>query len=275
MLDHTALHEAGQALVLLNQDKADLLQAQHEETLSLLAFGMAHDYNNILQSVMASVAMARAFAKDPAQVMGILAVAEAGWSQAKELGSNLQLLRQTREEAQQMGSLVPLLREVLDTTFQPPASTVTYAVPEDLPPARFSERQLARVFEVLARNAAEAMGGTGSIHLEATLARVALDDPLPLGPGEYLHLALCDLVIVVEALQLADDDIRGVQGQDLETPQIRVQELSGVPLDRVGQEGEPRAHHIQVDLMLPVQGCILAGQGKQGFCDLADNRVDP
>jgi len=48
------------------------------------------------------------------------------------------------------------------------------------------------VFEILARNAEEAMGGEGTVIVEAGVTNVALDGPLPLGPGEYLHLTLSD-----------------------------------------------------------------------------------
>lgn len=45
-------------------------------------------------------------------------------------------------------------------------------------------------------------------------------------------------------------------------------------LGRVRQERDPGADHIQVDLMLPVQGRVFASQGKKALCDFPDHRID-
>jgi signal transduction histidine kinase len=181
-------HEAA----VLHQAKAELLQAQHEETLGILAGGMAHDYNNLIQAVMTQVAMARLAIAKPALALEFLNQAETGWAQAKELGSNLLLLSRTRDFTRQTGSILPTLRKVLDLKLQPPAFTVSYDLPEDLPMVRYNPRQLERVFAVLATNAQEAMGSQGRLQVQATLASIALDDPLALRPGDYLQLSLSD-----------------------------------------------------------------------------------
>jgi signal transduction histidine kinase len=179
-------------LEALRQENLDLLQGRHEETLGLLASGMAHDYNNLFQSVITLTAMARLSLGDPGRAMGFLQDLEPCWVQAKVLGQSLVQLSDHRDAGRHTGALEPRLRAAVAAALAATGTGVTWALAEDLPPVRFHPEQLDRVFQSLARNASEAMAGGGALRIEGRLLQVEPGGPLGLAGGPHLHVAFTD-----------------------------------------------------------------------------------
>jgi signal transduction histidine kinase len=179
-------------LAALRKEKLDLLQARHEESLGLLASGMAHDYNNLFQSIITMTTMARLTLGEPAKAAEFLSGLEPCWQQAKALGQSLIQLADRRDAGRRTGALEPVLRAALASALGATATAVTWALPEGLPAVRFQEAQLDRVFQSLARNASEAMAGGGVLRVEGEALEVEPQGPLGLAAGPYLRLRISD-----------------------------------------------------------------------------------
>ena len=61
-----------------------------------------------------------------------------------------------------------------------------------LPPVRHHRARLGRVFAILAENAAEAMDRGGTLTVTGEPVTLDAQTPLPLPPGDYVHLAFRD-----------------------------------------------------------------------------------
>ena len=179
-------------LAELQAHKLELLQSQHEQTLVILAGGMAHDYNNLLQSLMTTVATARLCRNNPARAFDLLDSAEVAWGQIKELSENLALLSEKRVAGWTAEPVEPTLKATLDESLQATKSTVDLELPTDLPPVSFNPPQLKRVISILASNALDAMGGAGRLQVAGQVREVTQEDPLPLPAGSYLELSFTD-----------------------------------------------------------------------------------
>ncbi len=196
-LEAAALHCAHELSVpreqaALHKQKLALLQAQHVEAIGVLAGGIAHDYNNLLQAVMINIAMAKRSRSDPDQVFLLLDAAESAWEEIRELGNRLGLLQPRESSYQYINNLEVHLREALDKLVGASGCNLEVVLPEGLPGVSFNRRQMKEAMGILASNAVEAMGGSGTLRIEGKTRRIRPEEPVPVAPGDYLELSFSD-----------------------------------------------------------------------------------
>jgi signal transduction histidine kinase len=173
----------------------DQRQAQLEAILQIFAEGIAHDYNNLLQALMLFVGLAKESRNDPDTVLDLLNTAESSWAEIRELGNRLRLLGRSTAAFEDTYSLESILGAAWDESVG--GSNCRLALDfadfaEGLPTLRLDKVQIKMVIKILARNAIEAMGGSGTLHIAGKVRQVRSEDSLPLVPGAYLHLACTD-----------------------------------------------------------------------------------
>ncbi len=173
----------------------DQRQAQLEAILGVFADGMAHDYNNLLQALMLFVDLAKECRNDPDAVFELLTTVESSWAEIRELGNRLELLGRSAVAFEDTYSLESILSAAWDEEVRGSSCRLALEFAEfaeGLPALRLNMVQIKMVIKILARNAIEAMGGSGTLRIEGKVRQVRRADALPLVPGAYLHLACTD-----------------------------------------------------------------------------------
>ena len=170
-------------------------EQRRQQAISVLAAGIAHDYNNMLQTILGNVSLARLVAPPQVDLALYLEHAEASASEAGALGHKLAILANAGMNKLKEVPLVPLISAVLRDATEDTAVVCEVALAEDLPPAvqvTGDVRLLTALFAHLAVNAIEAMPDGGTLSASLSVATLAAGDGLPLPPGDYLHVALHD-----------------------------------------------------------------------------------
>ena len=165
---------------------------QHEEAMGILAGGMAHDYNNLLQSLLSSVSLAKLYSEPGSKVQAVLAVTEQCWDQARELGEQLIILAQAAEGLERLGQIKPHLVTSAQAAHKNSNITLEMQLPDDLPELRFNESRLLMVFSNLVANALEAMPEGGKLVIAGEVAELEEPDDLSFLPGRYVHISFAD-----------------------------------------------------------------------------------
>jgi signal transduction histidine kinase len=171
-------------------------QAEKMESVSRLAGGIAHEFNNLMATVVATASMgAREAPPDGTAREDFDTIRQAG-QRAAALTRQLQAFagrpvdtRRPVDVAAQVNGLAPRLREVAG-----PAVALRVAV-EPAPAALADPDQLSTVLSHLTANAAQAMpaGGTLSVTVRAEVLDQPLASPfLAAPPGHYVALAVSD-----------------------------------------------------------------------------------
>jgi signal transduction histidine kinase/CheY-like chemotaxis protein len=190
--------EPGGRLVVVAQDATErraleeqLRQAQKLESVGRLAGGVAHDFNNVLGSIIPCVDLLRRRVQDPKAVTYLDTIEKSSQRAADVVRRLLAFSRSGEFRAvpldlnEAVEGALKLLRPGLKDV------RVDWRPDSHLPLVRADETQIQQAVINLALNAVDAMGGRGSLHLETRhqpgdrLVQLVVEDT---GPGipEYL-----------------------------------------------------------------------------------------
>jgi len=189
-------------MVLAFRDITDSLRIQEErtrtarlESLGLLAGGMAHDFNNVLTSVMGSVSTARATLPDAGPSANLLLQAEQACVRARQLTWQLLTFSKGGVPVKKTVAIAGILKESANMALRRSPVRCVFDLPEDLWMVEADEIQLVQVFTNLLINAQEAMPQGGVITVTAgnlVEADRRSECALPVVPGNYLRVSIAD-----------------------------------------------------------------------------------
>ena len=182
------IHAEEQQTVLSKQ----LQQAHKMEAVGIMAGGMAHDFNNILTSVIGYIYLARQNIEPGSKADSLLDKAEKSYSQARDLGQHLLTLAVGGNQQMLRINPEPLIRDSITAEVLNTAVTVSFELPLYMPHVMADENALRQVMHALTVNALEAMPSGGTLSVTANSCAITCNDVLNLKEGYYLRITLRD-----------------------------------------------------------------------------------
>jgi two-component system, cell cycle sensor histidine kinase and response regulator CckA len=178
-----------------------LLQTQKLESLAVLAGGVAHEFNNLLTSILGHADLAIQDLPADSPTTGNLIAIEKAARRAAAISQHL-LAYSGRGRfvvgPVALAQLVNGMRRVLEMTVAERAA-LQVDIPDDLPLVDADEEQIRLMVTNLVANAADAIGDRqGMIRLSASVAASAANLPIedflghPLPAGRYVRLEVAD-----------------------------------------------------------------------------------
>ncbi|MBF0329290.1 MAG: CBS domain-containing protein [Nitrospirae bacterium] len=169
------------------------VKAQKLESISILAGGLAHDFNNLITGILSCLSLAKSVMAPQHTAYESLLMAEKAANIASDLTH--QLTTFSRIGNPDITS-VNLAEIPLDAACVLPQDfnkvRCDFLIPDGLWTFRADETQILRVFNNLVVNAAEAMPGGGSVTVTAKNITVKHRDGLPLPYGPYVKISIKD-----------------------------------------------------------------------------------
>lgn len=178
-----------------------LRQAAKMEAIGVLAGGVAHDFNNVLATILANAELALELSPPDSEVKSMLGEVIAASQRAGNFCQQMLAYSGNSKVSAsrfELGALFPQLSSLVQAALSKKAK-LEYALHEEPIFLEGDENQLLQVIMNLVINAADALGndegqielGTSLAHYEVdTLRRLAPQDDLP--AGEYVRLAVRD-----------------------------------------------------------------------------------
>ncbi len=164
----------------------DLEQIGRLATLGQITAGVAHEFNNILTSVLGWTQIAGQNAESPSAVSSALEIIEANAKRAKDIAARLLGVSRSSEEACESLSVVAILEEILQLlSWEIKNANIDIFRSFDQDETCFgSENQIGQVFINIIRNAMDAMPNGGALYIgvkrRSGVVEVAFTDT---GPG--------------------------------------------------------------------------------------------
>jgi len=184
--------------VVVLKDITDYLRIQEEllnsskmEALSIMARGIAHDYNNILTAIMSNVSLAKMKAES-AKVEKVLKNAENAVINAKNLTTQLSTFAKEGVLAKEVVSLKDFLKSVCDFTLSGSSCYYNVICAKNVSYVEVDKSKLSQVINNLLVNAMQAMPGGGKIGINCENFDVDEDTVLPLQKGHYVKISVVD-----------------------------------------------------------------------------------
>jgi len=183
---------AEEQIKLQHQQEIREAWSKQNETIAILAGGIAHDYNNMMQAILGYCALAKMQLEPGSEASNYLEKVEKCADEVSELGSLLRLLGHDFYGKMRQGMVMPCVINSIKSVLTGTAISLSSDCPEDLPHIKFDELQMTFVFSGLATNAVAAMPTGGSLLLTAQAVEVSEHDFMPIKPGTYIQISLAD-----------------------------------------------------------------------------------
>src|SRR6185369_17132997 len=162
------------------------------ESIGLLAGGLAHDFNNVLNIIYGNITFAKMLAEGNTAVIEPLMDAEEACERAKELGIRLQAFSQGSAPVRVPIALSSLIEDAAGALFKESHISHTISVADDVLPLEADPRQIRQMFENLLANAKDAMPDGGKVKIDIGNFEVDGKKGPSLGSGLYVCISIQD-----------------------------------------------------------------------------------
>jgi PAS domain S-box-containing protein len=172
------------------------------ESIGLLAGGLAHDFNNVLNVIYGNISFAKMLAGGGSIVVAPLTDAEEACEHARELGQRLRAFAQGNAPVKEAIALPAIIEHVAATLFKGANILHAISAADDILPLEADPRQIRQVFENLLTNARDAMADGGTVKIGVENYLVEGKKGLPIESGNYVRMTI-------------KDNGRGIPGENL------------------------------------------------------------
>ena len=168
------------------------LKVEKLESLGILAGGLAHDFNNILTTIMGNISFAKMDMDRGCETYEALRDAENASYRAKNLTQQLLTFARGGAPVKETASLSEVIRESGSFVLKGSNVRCDFTIPEDIWPTEIDVGQISQVTQNLIINADQAMPDGGVIKIEVENRVIGAKDALPLPSGKYIQVTIRD-----------------------------------------------------------------------------------
>ncbi len=166
---------------------------QKIESIGLLAGGLAHDFNNILVSIMGNINLLQmeeeALTKDQQDILTDL---ENAAVRAQDLTKQLLTFSKGGAPIKKPESIEEVIRDSANFILRGSKSKCKFHFESNLPPVEIDVGQINQVLNNLLINASQAMPDGGIIDIDVFCEKIESNSNTPLVPGQYVKLIITD-----------------------------------------------------------------------------------
>jgi two-component system cell cycle sensor histidine kinase/response regulator CckA len=192
-------HEADLSRVLVSFiDRTDIKKAEAAlqnseklESLGILAGGIAHEFNNLLNGIFGYIDLARSTTGDANAILN-LNKAFLVFDRAKYLAQQLITFSKGGAPSKKITAMGPLARNAVSFGLTGSRVTVEWDIADNLYSCDVDETQISQALGNIAINAREAMGQSGTLFVSAHNAQEDKSPCYGLPPGSYVRISLHD-----------------------------------------------------------------------------------
>ena len=179
-----------------------LQRAKKLEALGILAGGFAHDYNNLLTTMVGNLSFVKPALEPDSEAHLSLMEIEQATVEAADLTKKIITFAKGVAPILKAAPLAPLLNKIAEHAMGGPDARCKVSIADDLYPVEIDEDQIRLTLNNLMVNAAEAISAAhegaqerlepGLIKLRAENTRLTAGNPLSLKEGKYVRISIQD-----------------------------------------------------------------------------------
>ena len=179
-------------ITLRKREETELLRMQKLESMGRLAGGIAHNFNNILTTILGNISLAKMECTSNDKIYERLDHAEMACLKAKDLSQQFLIFSKGGSPVKESIATADLVRTNSQLALSGTTSICTYEFSDDLHNIDADPGQIEQVLTNILINADQAMPNGGTIQLICKNVVVSSDDNLPLKNGNYVKISIHD-----------------------------------------------------------------------------------
>jgi two-component system cell cycle sensor histidine kinase/response regulator CckA len=169
----------------------ELLNIQKLESIRVLAGGIAHDFDNLLTSIVGNISIAKRYAAVEARLFGIVTDLEKASFRAHDLTNQLLTFSKGGAPVKKVASLSDIIRESADFALRGSQLICKFMIADDLWPAEVDVGQISQVMNNIVINASQAMPQGGAIEILAENV-IGNTQKAPIPQGRCVKISIGD-----------------------------------------------------------------------------------
>jgi PAS domain S-box-containing protein len=170
----------------------EIVKSNKFESLGFLSGAIAHDFNNILMTIMGNISFAKALLSPTDKACERLRVAEESVLKAKDLTQQVFSFAKGGAPVKESISVVNLIKSYSRSTLNGTKSTCALTTPDNLWNIDADAGQIGKVVTNILINGDQAMQNGGTISVTCENAVVTDDESIPLKNGNYVKITIKD-----------------------------------------------------------------------------------
>jgi PAS domain S-box-containing protein len=170
----------------------EIVKSNKFESLGFLSGAIAHDFNNILMTIMGNISFAKALLSPTDKACERLIVAEESVLKAKDLTQQVFSFAKGGAPVKESISVVNLIKSYSRSTLNGTKSTCALTTPDNLWNIEADAGQIGQVVTNILINGDHAMQNGGTISVTCENAVVTEEDAIPLKNGNYVKITIKD-----------------------------------------------------------------------------------
>jgi signal transduction histidine kinase/CheY-like chemotaxis protein len=172
--------------------EAELNKASKLESVGLLAGGIAHNFNNILTSIVGNISLAKMLVPPESPIQERLEKAEQSCLRAKEMTGQLLTFARGGAPIKRIRAVPQLLEESCEIAVLGSNVRCEFTCAPDLRPVEVDQGQFTQVLNNLLLNAVQAMPAGGTIQVRAENVPAGTRPGLPSTGADYITISIED-----------------------------------------------------------------------------------
>lgn len=168
-----------------------ILKGQKMESIAVLAGGLAHDFNNIITTILGNLSLSMATIDSEAPGYSFLAPAKSASLRAKDLTQKLLTFSKGGAPVRSLASLTEIIKDSADFALSGSAVKVQYEFDPELWAANIDTVQISQVMQNLIINSKQAMPDGGNIKICCSNFDQSGEIP-ELRTGHYIKITISD-----------------------------------------------------------------------------------
>jgi PAS domain S-box-containing protein len=183
----------------------ELFRTKKFESVSLLAYGIARDFNNLITGIITNLFMAKINMGAETDTYQLINTAEKAAFRASNLTNQLLSFAKGGSPFKETSSIKELIESSVGFYLSGSKSEYRLNIPEDLAMVNIDRGQIDQVLNNIIQNADQAMPDGGIIEINAENINIEEGQVVHLPSGKYVRISVCD-----HGDGIASDDINKI-----------------------------------------------------------------
>lgn len=162
------------------------------KSISLLTGGIAHDYRNILTSLMGNISLIKDKVIDSNLQFELIQEVEQAGEKAKRLTQQLESISRCRIPVREKNDLAKIIRQAVESVSWDSTGSLVDEIPDDLSDPHVDAYQVDRLVQNIVLNSVQAMSEGDTLTISAENVTIEKCSGLELSPGEYIKIEFVD-----------------------------------------------------------------------------------